>query len=98
MAKLTFIAAAAVLWTAVLTMNPAQATPLGAATNVRPPTDVISPVTNVWWGHRHFAFRHPFFARRAFAFRHPFFARRAFALHRFHRPFFVRRTVVVVRH
>ena len=86
MAKLTFIAAAAVLWTAALTMNPAQATPLGAATNIRPPTDVISPVTNVWWGHRHFAFRHPFFARRAFAF------------HRFHRPFFVRRTVVVVRH
>jgi hypothetical protein len=85
--RLIPVSAAVVLSAALLTGNPAQATPLGATADLRLASKAISPVTNVWWGrgfHRGFFFhRRPFFHKRAFFFhRRPFFARRAFAFHR----------------
>ena len=56
MSKLTTIAAAA-LSAALLTTSPAQATPLGAAANIRLPSEMVSPLTNVWGHHRFFHHR-----------------------------------------
>jgi hypothetical protein len=73
------VSAAAAVSVTALTASPAQAMPLGAATNVRLADQTVDPVTKVtWWGHRRFhRHHHGFFFHR----HHPRFV----FLHRHHR-------------